>query len=156
MLQAGSSPVRVSDEENFFNLPNPSSRTMSLGSTQPLTEMSSRNLPTRPARRANNRAAICEPNIWKCGTSTSHNPKGLHGLYRDNFLPLPYSSNTTTNGAQRRSCTVYCLNGMGRSWPLSRYYRGIPLEWLRKRLRTCNRQILESGNLQYKLSLGIW
>jgi hypothetical protein len=28
----------------FFNLPNPSSRTMALGSTQPLTEMSTRNL----------------------------------------------------------------------------------------------------------------
>jgi hypothetical protein len=29
----------------FFNLPNISSRTMALGSTQPLTEMSIRNLP---------------------------------------------------------------------------------------------------------------
>jgi hypothetical protein len=29
----------------FFNLPNPSSRTMALGSTQPLTKMSTRNLP---------------------------------------------------------------------------------------------------------------
>jgi hypothetical protein len=29
----------------FFNWPNPSSRTMTLGSTQPLTEMSTRNLP---------------------------------------------------------------------------------------------------------------
>jgi hypothetical protein len=29
----------------FFNLPNPSSRTMALGSTQPLKEMSTRNLP---------------------------------------------------------------------------------------------------------------
>jgi hypothetical protein len=28
----------------FFDLPNPSSRTMALGSTQPLTEMSTRNL----------------------------------------------------------------------------------------------------------------
>jgi hypothetical protein len=28
----------------FFNWPNPSSRTMALGSTQPLTEMSIRNL----------------------------------------------------------------------------------------------------------------
>jgi hypothetical protein len=31
----------------FFNLPNPSSRTMALGSTQPLAEMSTRNLPGR-------------------------------------------------------------------------------------------------------------
>jgi hypothetical protein len=33
------------DEVDIFNLPNPSSRTMALGSTQPLTEMSSMNLP---------------------------------------------------------------------------------------------------------------
>jgi hypothetical protein len=37
---------------------------MALWSTQPLTEMSTRNLPggkKRPARRADNLAAICEP-----------------------------------------------------------------------------------------------
>jgi hypothetical protein len=48
----------------LFNLPNPSSRTMALGSTQPLTEMSTRNLPggkERPAREAGNLTAICEP-----------------------------------------------------------------------------------------------
>jgi hypothetical protein len=45
MLQAGRSPVRVLDEVDIFNLPHPSSRTMALGSTQPLTEMSTRNLP---------------------------------------------------------------------------------------------------------------
>jgi hypothetical protein len=51
-----------------FNVPNLSSRTMALGSTQPLTEMSSRNFPQgkkRPARRADNLAAIYEPNVWK-------------------------------------------------------------------------------------------
>jgi hypothetical protein len=37
----GSSP----DEVDFFNLPDSSSRTMALGSTQPITEMSIRNLP---------------------------------------------------------------------------------------------------------------
>jgi hypothetical protein len=66
MLQAGMSPVRVPDEVDFFNLPNPSSRTMTLGPTQPLTEMSTRNLPggkKRPAHRADNLAAICEPNV---------------------------------------------------------------------------------------------
>jgi hypothetical protein len=50
----------------FFTLPNTSSRTMALGSTQPLTEMKTRNLPggkKRPARRADNLAAICEPNV---------------------------------------------------------------------------------------------
>jgi hypothetical protein len=57
---AGSS----TDEVDFFNVPNPSSRTVALGSTQPVTEMSTRNLPGgkgRPARRADNFTAICEP-----------------------------------------------------------------------------------------------
>jgi hypothetical protein len=45
MLQAGRSPVRVPDEVDFFNLPNPSRRTMALGSIQPLTEMSSSEFP---------------------------------------------------------------------------------------------------------------
>jgi hypothetical protein len=65
MLQAGRLPVRVQDEMDFFNLPNLSSRPMAMGSTQPLTEMSTRNIPgskKRPARRADNLAAICEPN----------------------------------------------------------------------------------------------
>jgi hypothetical protein len=65
MLKAGRSPVQVPDEVDFFNLPNPSSRTMALGSTQPLTEISTRNLPggkKRPTRRADNLAAICELN----------------------------------------------------------------------------------------------
>jgi hypothetical protein len=39
----GSSPDEVIGF--FFNWRNPSSRTMALGSTQPLTEMSTRNLP---------------------------------------------------------------------------------------------------------------
>jgi hypothetical protein len=49
---------------NIFNLPNSSSRTMALGSTQILTELSTRNFPggkKRPARRADNLAAIYEP-----------------------------------------------------------------------------------------------
>jgi hypothetical protein len=46
MLQAGMSGVRVPMRWIFFfNLPNPFNPTMALGSTQPLTEMSTRNLP---------------------------------------------------------------------------------------------------------------
>jgi hypothetical protein len=46
MLQAGRSQVQVPMRLlNFFNWPNPSSRTMVLGSIQPLTEMSTRNIP---------------------------------------------------------------------------------------------------------------
>jgi hypothetical protein len=58
---AGSIPDEVI---GFFNWPNPSSRTMVLGSTQPLTEMSTRSHPGgrgRPARKADNLTAICEP-----------------------------------------------------------------------------------------------
>jgi hypothetical protein len=50
----------------LFNLPNPSSRTMALRSTQPLTEMSTRKLPGGkggPARKADNLTAVCEPII---------------------------------------------------------------------------------------------
>jgi hypothetical protein len=59
---ADSSP----NEWNFFNLPNPSSRTVALGSTQALREMSIRNIPGgkgRPARRADKLSNICEPNV---------------------------------------------------------------------------------------------
>jgi hypothetical protein len=59
----GSIPRKVI---GFFNWPNPSSRTMALGSTQPLTEMSTRNLPVgkgRPTSKADNVTAICEPTV---------------------------------------------------------------------------------------------
>jgi hypothetical protein len=45
MLQAGRSRDLLPMTWTFFNLPNPSSHTMALGSTQPLTEMSTTNLP---------------------------------------------------------------------------------------------------------------
>jgi hypothetical protein len=64
MLQAGRLRVRVPMRWIFFSVPNPSSRTMALGSTQPLTEMSIRNLPGgkgRPVLKADNLTAIYEP-----------------------------------------------------------------------------------------------
>jgi hypothetical protein len=66
MLQARRSPVRVRDKVDCLNLPNPFRLTMALGSTQPLTKMSTRNLPggkKRPTGRADNLTAICEPNV---------------------------------------------------------------------------------------------
>jgi hypothetical protein len=57
---AGSIIVKVTA---FFNWPSPWSRTMALGSTQSLTEMSTKNLPGgkgRPALKADNLTAICE------------------------------------------------------------------------------------------------
>jgi hypothetical protein len=53
MLQAERSRVWFPDEVDFFNLPNPSSSAMAPGSTQPLTEMSTGNIPGgkgQPAR----------------------------------------------------------------------------------------------------------
>jgi hypothetical protein len=50
----------------FFNLPNPSSRTVTLGPTQLITEMITRNVPRgkgRPARKADNLTVICEPSV---------------------------------------------------------------------------------------------
>jgi hypothetical protein len=52
MLQAGRSRVRIPMSLDFFISPNPSSRTMVRGWTQPVTEMSTRNLP-----RGNGQAA---------------------------------------------------------------------------------------------------
>jgi hypothetical protein len=78
---AGSSPDEVI---GFFNSPNPSRGTMALGSTQPPTEMSTRNLPggkRRPEHEAD-LTVICEPTdcLQNVAASTSHNPMGLHGL----------------------------------------------------------------------------
>jgi hypothetical protein len=77
MLQAGRSPVWVPDNVDIFNWPNPSSRTVALESTQPLTEMSTMNLPggkKRPACRPDNLAAIYDPNVWKCGSLNLSQP----------------------------------------------------------------------------------
>jgi hypothetical protein len=55
---------------NFFNLPNLCSRTLSLGFTQLLPEVSTRNkqmflgFRARPVRKADNRTAICEPIVY--------------------------------------------------------------------------------------------
>jgi hypothetical protein len=91
MLQAGRSPVRIPDEVDFLNLPNPSSRTMALGSPQPLTEISTKNLPGgKKCRRVG--LTSLPPSISgmseNAGASTSCNPKGLQGLYRENFTLL--------------------------------------------------------------------
>jgi hypothetical protein len=62
---AGSCPDEVIV---FFDWRNPPSRTMALGSTQPLTEMNTRNVPggkELPARKADDLTAICEPIVYK-------------------------------------------------------------------------------------------
>jgi hypothetical protein len=69
MLQVGRSKARVPVRSfNVFHLSNPSRRSMALGLTQPLTEMSTRISfwgIVRPARKADNLSAICEPIVYK-------------------------------------------------------------------------------------------
>jgi hypothetical protein len=51
---------------DIFNLPNPSSRTIALGLTKPLTEINTMNLlesKVRSARKADNLTAIYEPTV---------------------------------------------------------------------------------------------
>jgi hypothetical protein len=80
------SRVRFPDEfMEFFNWYNPSSRIMALGSIQPLTEMSTRNLPGGKRRPAG--AWGWQPHcplradyLENVGSSTSHNPMDLDGL----------------------------------------------------------------------------
>jgi hypothetical protein len=55
---------------------------MALGSTQPMIEMNTRNLPGgkgRPALKADNLTAICDF-LENVGASTFRNSIGLHGL----------------------------------------------------------------------------
>jgi hypothetical protein len=66
---------------DVFNLPNPSSRTMALESTQPLTEMSTRNIlraKGRLARKADTLSAIyvMSPLSRKCGSLDVSQPYG--------------------------------------------------------------------------------
>jgi hypothetical protein len=60
---------------------------MALGSTQPLTEMSTRNLPggkEQPARKADKLTAICSRlSRENVRASTSHNLIGLHDLLQE-------------------------------------------------------------------------
>jgi hypothetical protein len=79
MLQAGRSPVRAPYDVDFFNSPNPSSRTMALGSTQTLTEMNTRKFPGgKGGRRVG--LTTSPPSVSRMsenvGASTCHSPKG--------------------------------------------------------------------------------
>jgi hypothetical protein len=100
-----------SDEVDFFNLPNYSSRTMALVSTQPLTEMSARNLPggLKGGRRV--RLTILPPSVSRLsrenvGASTSHIPMGLYTLLQ-RWLYLLY----LTEEYRSRGLGICCIKG---------------------------------------------
>jgi hypothetical protein len=92
----GSNPDEV---DFFFNLPNLSSRTMGLGSTQSLIEMSTRNVPGGEGKGGQRvRQTVLPPSVSRLsrenvGTSTSHNPMGLHGLFQG-YLYLFYTQSS--------------------------------------------------------------
>jgi hypothetical protein len=115
MTQAGRSQAGFSLRSLDFSIdPNPSSRTMALGSSQPLTEMNTRNLPGgkgQSAHKADNLTAICEPivlKMWK--------PRRLTTLwtftvcYKDSFtLLLPYNYYKTRTYTLAENVTRCCL-----------------------------------------------
>jgi hypothetical protein len=80
----------------FSNLPNPSGRTVALGSTQPLTEMSTKNLKNetwgvKGGRRIGLTTLPPSVSRWlrNVGASTSRNLRGLHGLYQGYIFLYP-------------------------------------------------------------------
>ena len=80
-------PMRSLD---FFSWPSPSSRTVALRSTHPLTEMSTKNIlggKGRPACRADNHAAIYEPIVYKVWEP--EHLTTLWAYYRGGFMFLP-------------------------------------------------------------------
>jgi hypothetical protein len=73
--------------EFFFNLPNPSSRIITLAFTQPLIKMGNRRSfwgKARPARKADNLIVICKPTVlrsWSLDVSQPH--RDGFTFYRD-------------------------------------------------------------------------
>jgi hypothetical protein len=73
---------------SFFNWPNPSSRNMALGSTQPPTEMSTRNLPGdkgRPAHKASS------PSVSRLSRKRLTILWASKDCHRDSFTLLSYN-----------------------------------------------------------------
>jgi hypothetical protein len=87
MLQARRSRFRfLMRSSNFFIWPNSYSRTMALGTTQPLAEMSTRNVPGGKGRLTTSPPSVSRLSIENLGASTSHYLTGFHGLLQGCIL----------------------------------------------------------------------
>jgi hypothetical protein len=113
---------------------------MALGTTQPLTEMSTRNIlggKGRPVRKADNLTAIYEPIVCKMWE-----PRRLTNLwaftacYRDSFafLLFLFNVNDAVGSSAHRASNDRMINKLERigeergSWPNSKYNSGTFLE----------------------------
>jgi hypothetical protein len=94
---------------------------MVLGSTQPLTEISTRNLP------GGNKRPTLPPSVSRMsenvGASTSHNSNGLHGLYRDK-LTFTFTSKIpgiTSNQKMSNSFHIFSVSLLTNNPTIRRY-----------------------------------
>jgi hypothetical protein len=95
VLQAGRSRDRVPMRWIFFNWPNPSSCTMTLGLTQPLTEISTRNFPGGkwwPVHRTDNIPPSVSGLSRKCGNLNISTIWASTSCYRDTTVFLQNKS----------------------------------------------------------------
>jgi hypothetical protein len=81
MLQSGRSRVRVPMRWNFSSFQPHYGPGVNSASNRNEYQEPSWGGKGRPARKADNLTAVCEPIVLDTvGPSTSHNPMGLHGL----------------------------------------------------------------------------
>jgi hypothetical protein len=81
---------------------------MAMGSTQPLTEMSTRNLGKgRPAHKSDNLTAICELIIWrKCRSLDVSHPYGPSGPVPSPYTKLSVASYVVISGCQSHDTSL--------------------------------------------------
>jgi hypothetical protein len=108
---------------------------MALGSTQPLTERSTRNFPGGKSGRRIGLTTL-PPSVSRMsqnvGASTSRNPKGLHGLYRDNFT-FTFNIFVSKARIQAYEGKWYIIREQHNNVNLHHACWGILLVWIAKR-----------------------